>query len=64
MTFERGLCPRNRSWGEAGRNAPEARDDRRKGGKAPLRAEGEGVRAMAKGMGMRKEKKKPKQKKK
>jgi len=34
---ERGLRPRNPSWGEAGRSTPQACDDRRKGGEAPLR---------------------------
>jgi bifunctional non-homologous end joining protein LigD len=36
---ERRLRRRNPGvWGEAGRSAPQARDDRRKGGQAPLRA--------------------------
>src|SRR2546422_1028595 len=35
--FERGLCPRNPSWGEAGASGPRGPLRRRKGGKAPLR---------------------------
>jgi hypothetical protein len=37
ILFERGLCPRNRSWGEAARSEPQASDECRKGDVAPLR---------------------------